>query len=144
MLRNQVKKHISCAKHAPRGRPYDGDVTKKRQPPAKTLAENLNKLMAATGWSNRHLAQLAGVSDRYIGMIRKSEYKATVEIAEALAKPFGLTAWQLIMPNLDAELARNGALEALIQNYQASSQQAREYIDSVAEREGKYLDSNGG
>lgn len=113
-------------------------MRKKRAAPAETLAENLNKLMESTKWSNRHLAELSGVSDRYIGMIRKKEFKATVDIAEALAKPFGLTAWQIIMPGIDAEMARTGKLEKLIHDYQSSPRETQDYISTVAERDAKY------
>lgn len=138
MLRACVKQHISHAKHAPREQGYVLCMAKKRPLPARTLADNLNKLMVLTGWSNRHLAELSGVSDRYIGMIRKNEFKATIDIAEALAKPFGLTGWQIIMPDVDADLARSGRLAKLIKNYQKAGNSARDYIDTVAERESKY------
>ena len=138
MLRDNVKKHTSLPKHVSRAPPYRERMKKKRPRTEETLVVNLNQLMEATGWSNRELGKRAKVSDRYIGMIRRGEHKPTNDIAEALAKPFGLTGWQLILPGLRADLAKSGALERLIKNYQNANADARQYIDSVAEREAHY------
>ncbi len=138
MFSNGVKKHISHPKHVSQGFAYVRRMTNKRRYPAETLTDNLNRLMEATKWSNRHLAQLCGVSDRYIGMIRRGDVKPTIEIAEQIAAPFGLTGWQLIMPNLDIDIARTGRLARLVENYQKAPPKSRDYIDSVAERDSDY------
>lgn len=134
MLRTLVKKDASHAKHASRMCWYVPPMAKKRVPPARMLAENLKKLIAEEGWSNRTLAAKSGVSDRFIGMLLKGESQATVDVAEALAKAFGLTGWQLIMSNLDISAARKGNLARVIEKYQASEGTEREMFDLLAKQ----------
>jgi len=64
------------------------------------LIENLESLIKKTGWSNREIARRSGgsFSDRAIGKILNRENSASVEMADNIAKVFGLTGWQLIMP----------------------------------------------
>ena len=119
-------------------------MAKKRQLPADTLADNLTRLMAKFGYSNRKLGELSGISDRYIGMIRNGDNKATVDVADALAKPFGLTGWQLIIPGLDIEAAANGRIDKLVRNYQKAPPASRDYIDGIAARDAKYQPDNDG
>ena len=57
---------------------------------------------------------------------------------EAVARVFQLTGWQLILPGLQANLARNGHLDALMQHYSEASDQGRANIDRVAELESRY------
>lgn len=136
MLRIEVKKYASHAKHIPREFVYGLGMAKKRDLPAGTLATNLKRLMTlANNMSARKLSGLSGVSDRYIGMILNRDHQPTVEIAEALAKPFGLTGWQLIMPNLDIDLAKSGKLTELIHKYQTSSKQTRALFDFLVAQE---------
>lgn len=134
MLRTQVKKHPSHAKHGSHVLTYVLAMAKKRVPPARMLAENLKRLLAEEGWSNRTLAAKSGVSDRFIGMLLKGESQATVDVAEALAKAFGLTGWQLIMANLDISAARKGNLARVIEKYQASEGTEREMFDLLAKQ----------
>lgn len=47
------------------------------------------------------LAKRAGVSMSTIARIRKQEAGTSVDVLEAIAKCYGLQAWQLLMPNLD-------------------------------------------
>jgi transcriptional regulator with XRE-family HTH domain len=113
-------------------------IMNKRPTSAETLIENINALLLATGMSKKELATKSGVSLRMIHFILNRDRKPSIEIADDLAKAFRLNGWQLIMPNLQADLMKNGHLQELISNYTNSSQQGRDYINRVAEQEAKY------
>jgi transcriptional regulator with XRE-family HTH domain len=115
-----------------------GMKTSHRPKTNDTLVTNLRALMKATKMTKQVLHQKSRVSERMIGYILAHERKPTVEIAEALASAFGLTGWQLIMPDLPIEIAKSGKLDELIHNYSLSSESGREYINRVAEQESKY------
>jgi hypothetical protein len=114
--------------------------------PSETLAANLAMLLellpeqkSPLDW----LAKKSGVSKRMIQYILKCERTATVNTAQALAEPFGLTGWQLITPGLRADLVKNGRLERLVQNFYRSTEEGRDYIFRVSEHEAKYGNGNG-
>lgn len=107
----------------------------KRQPRPKTqdnLRNNLTALLEARDWSNKDLARESRVSDRHIGMILNGERKPTIDVAEKLAKAFGLPGWQLIRPNLRADLIGVENLKHLIDNYESADKQGREHIEGAA------------
>lgn len=113
-------------------------VMKTRSSTTETLITNLRALMNATGIKKPELARKSGVSERMIGYLLAKERTPTVDVAEALGKVFGLTGWQLILPGLPVDLAKNGHLEKLVRNYSKLSATGREYVERVAERESKY------
>ena len=49
----------------------------------------------------KSLAKKAGVSMSTVARIRKREVGGSIDVLEAIAKCYGLQAWQLLMPNLD-------------------------------------------
>lgn len=106
--------------------------------PVGVLVDNVRALMRHTETSKAQLAQRSGISERMIAYILAKERTPTVETADSLARAFGLTGWQLMIPNLSLELAKEGKLEQLVKNYSTSSRKGREYIDRVAEQEAKY------
>lgn len=110
--------------------------------PTDTLVINLRALMRANKIKTPQLATQSGVSIRMIKYILAGERKPTVELANALAKPFGITGWQIIMPGLPIELAKSGRLDKLIHNYSESQEKGRTYIDRVAEHEATYKVGN--
>lgn len=69
---------------------------------AETISANLkslkeDRLIA----SDNALAKLAGVDQKSVWRIIKCEQSPTAEMLEKLARPFGLHAWQLMIPDLD-------------------------------------------
>lgn len=113
--------------------------------PSETLAANLAMLVELIPEKKKPLDWLAkksGISKRMIQYILKCERTATVNTADQLAEPFGLTGWQLITPGLRADLVKNGRLERLVQNFYRSSEEGRDYISRVAEQEAKYGNGN--
>jgi hypothetical protein len=70
----------------------------------ETLAANLTRLMAATDRLRtiKKLSKASGVSTGTIDRIRRAQVSAGVDQLTALAKPFGLEAYQLLEENLEA------------------------------------------
>lgn len=110
----------------------------KRLNPADTLVQNLKALLEAVGMKKAELARQSGVSLRQINYILSRERTPSVEVADDLARPFKLLGWHLLMPGLQADLAKSGKLKKLMDNYAHSSNEGRSYIDRVAEREARY------
>jgi len=104
----------------------------------KILAQNLKALKSheKRHWSDKELSRRSKVSDRMIGRILAGESSASVDILDKLAKPFNLTAWQLLadVENIN-ELSQ---FNELFNNYNRSTDERKEYILSVAEREADY------
>lgn len=99
--------------------------------------ENLRKLIAVHGISNRELARRTNgrVSDRYIGMILNGDYVPTIEMAQYIGEAFGLTGWHMIMPNLPYELARTGKLDRFVEGLPNTPADTQEYIAGIIARE---------
>lgn len=111
---------------------------KNRPKTADTLVTNLKALIRETEMTIPALAEKSGVSARMIGYLLAGERTPTIEVADALAKPFDLTGWQLLIPGLRIDLAKAGKLEQLVHNYSSASDEGRKYIDRVSEQEAKY------
>lgn len=112
-------------------------MRKKRQSTQENFRENLRKLIALYGISQREVARRTNgqVSDRYVGMILKGDYVPTIEVAQHIGEAFGLTGWHMIMPDLPLELARTGKLEKLISGFANTPADTQAYIAAVIERE---------
>lgn len=106
--------------------------------PAETLVTNLKMLMLKTSMSSADLSLKSGVSKRMIDYILGGERKPSVEIAGQLAEGFGLTGWQLIMPSLPYDIAKDGTLDKLIKDFSHCEHSSQDYIRHVAEREAVY------
>lgn len=117
---------------------YRHNMKHNREHTSETLIRNLRFLMKQREWKAAQLSEKSGVSGRMINYILNRERSCTIEIADALAKPFGISGWHLLMPNLREDLLRNGSLERLIQAYAQSEPDGRDLILAVAEREAVY------
>jgi len=106
--------------------------------PADTLVINLKMLMFKLNISSAQLAEKSGVSKRMIDYILSGERKASVEVAGEIASGLGLTAWQLIMPSLSYDIAKDGTLEKLVNNFAHCSNTSQDFIFQVAAREAKF------
>jgi hypothetical protein len=60
-----------------------------------------------------------------------------VDTAGALARPFGLQAWHLLIPDLPKELVSSPSLGKIVADWIHSSTEGREHIELVARREGQ-------
>lgn len=108
------------------------------QKPVDVIVANLRALMRSSGINKKLLAQKSRVSERMIGYILAKEKTPTVEVTASLADAFGLEGWQLMIPDMRADLAKSGKISKLVHNYSVASDNGREYIDRVAEQEAKY------
>ena len=70
--------------------------------PAEIIADNLRTLKKDRQIaSDNAMAKLAEVDQKSVWRIMRHEQSPTIDMLEKLAKPFGLHAWQLLIPNLD-------------------------------------------
>ena len=109
-----------------------------RPDPRDTLSTNLKALTSLRGYDQVQLAKRSGVNQKTISNILNTRNAPNLDKLELIAKAFGLNAWHLIIPGLPAELVGGGSIDRLFQNYAASDQKGRDYIDHVAEREATY------
>lgn len=109
-----------------------------RPQPKTSLARNLAHLMERQEHSSHKLAKMAKVSQKAISNILNEKSVAKLDTVDKLASVYGLASWHLILPNLPAELLKPDGLENLFNAYVVSSEDGREHIESVAEREAKY------
>lgn len=106
--------------------------------PVDVIVGNLRALMRSSGIKKKQLSERSGVSERMIGYILAKEKTPTVEVTDMLARAFGLSGWQLMIPDVRADLAKSGKISKLVRNYSVASDNGRDYIDRVAEQEAKY------
>jgi transcriptional regulator with XRE-family HTH domain len=67
---------------------------------AKTLqqvfAGNLRRERLARGWSQRELANKAGLTRTHVGSVERGEHSTTINVIEALAKALGVEPAELM------------------------------------------------
>ena len=73
--------------------------------PNDLLARNLRALRRARGWSQEKMAVKCGLHRTYIGAIERGERNVTLETLNALARPLGVSAAELI---IDSQHGRRG------------------------------------
>lgn len=103
----------------------------KRPATRETLAANLRSMMALKGWNQVELAKRSGVSQRMISHIVTRSAACSIETADALARPFGLHGWHLLIPGLSAELMQSGSLQRLVDAYIGASSESRDLADRL-------------
>lgn len=102
------------------------------------LAKNLLRLMQKKGYSSAGVAIKAHVSQRTVNNMEKARHNVGIDNIEAVAGVFGLTAWQLMLPNLPCDLLETRSISQLVNNYVASGAEGRKMVSMVAEREAEY------
>ena len=101
----------------------------------ETLILNLKMLMTHNNMSVSDLAKKSGITARMIYMVLNKERKPGIELADSLAKAFGLSGWHIIKPNLPYDMIRSGKMEEVEKNFLACEQETQEYVLSVMRRE---------
>lgn len=114
-----------------------------KQQPRESLAVNLRHLMDLNDYVEDDVARLAKVSQKTINNILNKTTSVTLDKVEAVAAVFGLSGWQLILPNLPAELAEGGSIAKLYKGYIKATPEGRQHIEMVAQREAAYSGNNG-
>lgn len=103
-----------------------------------TLAVNLRYLLNKRGWSESELARRSKVAQKTINNILHRVYKPKVETCDQLARPFDLSGWHLILPDLIRDIEGGGSLSKLIGAYLQSPEEGQKIIMGIAEREAHY------
>lgn len=71
---------------------------------SKTFSNNMKSLMEARKIpSDSALAKLAHCDQKTIYRIKNLTQEPTIAMAERIAAAFGLTAWQMMIPNIDPD-----------------------------------------
>lgn len=60
------------------------------------LARNLRQRREAKGWSQEEFADRAGIHRTYVSDLERGKRNPTITVVERLAKPFGVTASDLL------------------------------------------------
>ncbi len=60
------------------------------------LARNLRLLRETKGWSQEEFADRAGIHRTYVSDLERGKRNPTISVVERLAKPFGITASEII------------------------------------------------
>jgi len=107
----------------------------------KTLADNLNYLMDKHGLSEAVVGKRSGVSGKTVNNMRNGRTKVTIENAEKVAQVFGLSGWQLLIPDFPRDLIENRDLITMVEGYAFADTDGRNAIARVAEREATYAKS---
>jgi transcriptional regulator with XRE-family HTH domain len=106
------------------------------------LVDNVRRLMAHAEWTQRELAQRAGISQRAVGYLINykdgQDRHPTTQTVEAIAVAFEIEAWQLMMPNLPLELIQSKRFTKLIENYRDAPESGRAQVERIAEGEVRY------
>ncbi len=126
---------LVAIKDTARAPAYAGFVLKQRPKVGKSVAVNLKRLMAHRRWSQVKLAHESGVSQTHISALLRGDSSCTVDTANALAEPFGLSGWHLQIPELPDDLVISPAIERLVQAYLHASSDGRNFLDAAADRE---------
>jgi len=110
----------------------------KKQQPAEIFRTNLQGLITKTGMKISRLERETGVSARMIRFILDGERKPTIEVADSIARGFGLNGWQMLLPNLLKDLNCSKQLAQLVEMFIDTPDDGQDYILRVAEKESKY------
>lgn len=100
-----------------------------------SLARNIKALRLDAGWTQEELRIRAGISQKTISNMESPDKTGSPYLnnIEAVAAVFGLQAWQLLIPWLPDELARNPRLVRLVRGYAQLSDDGRETVDKIVD-----------
>jgi len=95
----------------------------------EVLARNLRALKERYGLSEREIGKRTKVAQKTINNILKCSTSPTIETLDRIARPFGLSGWQLQVPDFISESMNGERLDDLIEHYAQASPDGREYIN---------------
>lgn len=99
---------------------------------------NLRTLKRLFRVSSKEIARRSGISERMVDYLLAGERSPTEETANSVGMVFGVNGWMMLYPNLTADLIKRGRLEKLIAAYGLASDEGKDLIEKIAEREAKY------
>jgi transcriptional regulator with XRE-family HTH domain len=113
-------------------------MTVRRPKTTETLARNLNFLMDKYSYSEREVSKRSGVAPKTVNNMRNARTTSTIENVDKVASVFGLSGWQMIVPDLPSDLVESRQLKSTLSNYMSADTEGRQAIDRLAEREAAY------
>lgn len=114
---------------------YDSCMAKGTPELRKVVADNLRALMDRREWSQADLATKAKVSQRHISNMLNRKTSASFETLNAVAAPFGIPGWLLLIDGLPMELLDSQRIPLLVNRYRSSGPDGRDLIERLADRE---------
>jgi hypothetical protein len=101
---------------------------------AEVVASNVQALVDLAQSSGRPIHKLPrGFSLRTLAHARDAQHSMTLRTLGRIATAFGLEPWQLLIPDLPAELALDRRLAQTVRDYlTAPTKEARQAIETVA------------
>ena len=109
-----------------------------KKPTNQVVIDNIKTLMQMRGDTTYSLAKRSGVPQGTVSRIILGKNKISIDNADKIASAYGLDGWHLLLRNLNTDLLGSPRVERLYERYLAASDEGRDYIDAVAERESKY------
>lgn len=103
----------------------------------ESIINNIRMLLKEFHWRVPQLELKSGVPRTTIYSILNKNRIPGIDTTDQIAQAFGLTGWELLYPNLTADLAKRGKLEQLIDQYSNASQAAQDYVNEILNREKK-------
>lgn len=83
--------------------------------------------------SREDLTKRSGLSRRTLDNLRTGNFACTLRTVEGLAKAFGVEPWEVMLPDLPAELVFNGRLRRVVNSYIRASADGQRTVEQVAE-----------
>lgn len=100
---------------------------------AHLVASNVQALVEIAKTSGRPIHKLPrGFSLRTLAHARDGEHSMTLRTLQKIATAFGLEPWQLLIPDLPAELALDKRLAQTVRDYLKAHPAGKEAIEKVA------------
>lgn len=126
-----IKSFVAQPQDVTRRRVYDAAMESARA----ALARNIKTLRVKAGWTQEELCARARVAQKTISNMESPDKTGSPYLhnIEAVAAVFGLQAWQLLIPWLPDELARNPRLSRLVRGYAQLSDDGRETVDKIVD-----------
>lgn len=99
---------------------------------------NIRMLMEAAQESQHSLAKRLGWKQSTLSNLLSGRHNIAIERAEAIAQAYGLEGWHLLLKDLPRDLAKSKTIGRLFSDYMSASDEGKEHIGMVAEREARY------
>jgi transcriptional regulator with XRE-family HTH domain len=98
------------------------------------LAANVRRLMSEHALTETALAKRAGLSQKLINNTLHSRSVSKLDTVEKLARPFGLKAWHLLIPDVDFHSANNGQLGDLVSRFHELTPELQTAVSAIIGR----------
>jgi transcriptional regulator with XRE-family HTH domain len=124
--------------HFPQESGNNFPMPRKRPHTAQTVAANIQALIEFNKTTAPKVAEQAGIDRKTVNNMLKGRFEPNLTNVEAVAGVFGLSAWQLLRPNLKNDLVKSSVMDRLISDFYDASEEDRGKILGVAEMAAKY------